>query len=456
MSRFGKKDAFQERLDRIEQERLQRDGATPEATATDTPRRVAPVKKRKAAAARVARPDPTKATGRRKGVGMVAIASVLFGAVVLGGTYGVNSLTRSLDVPIGEALKETMTNLVARKPTPDSFDGLKGSGPKEHKLYDTGWVMPHALVASGRGPGVALQTIATAAPAPAEGASRPPMVRFANNMDCTLRRPRPGEIVHNVNVNKTGHFTDTHAFSKEELAKATTDRVEGLLAHSRHYKNAAIARGRMGQIDVFVTDTSAPVYLALQVFGSDVMWNIHLAPGVTLAHVAMIGRKSGFAAPEGDFTFEALRISDFVDEGILYDNAEQRDCMVAPWRAVGTHWPLLKKQDDTHSAHVYRDQLRANREGYAAYSAWYRSKMGVTPDTNLVSALIASHALAGPVPERPVAMTPLSQRRVHMAQSDFVAFSTEELNAMHVDLLTAAAGGDLNSISPGVMEAQLQ
>jgi hypothetical protein len=326
--------------------------------------------------------------------------------------------------------------------------------------------MPNSLVAAAGTSGVPLEAVALEVPvgevaaAASDGSAPPPqtkgLIRFSNNDNCTLRRPRSGEVVHNVNFNKIGHYSDTHAFSKEELAKAAIDRVEGIRAHSKHYKNAAIAKGRMGQVDVFVTDTSAPVYLVLQIFDKDVIWNLHLAEGVTLAHVAMIGNKSGFAAPAGDYSYEALRIRDFVAKDDLFDNANIRRCMIAPWRPITDDWPLLGKQDDVHSASTYQGQLRGNREGYAAYAAWYRSQLGVMPDTNVVTALIAASALVGPMPQTPLPRNPVLRQQVHMAQTDYVAYSTAELDALHVDLLVAAAGGDLANIRSSVMEGKIQ
>jgi hypothetical protein len=434
LSGFGKKDKFQERLDRIAAERT---GVT-EITTT-------PIQS--------PRPKSRQPAKPQRRFGAFAIMGTLALTLVGGGVYAGAKLRMSFDVPLGQMGRDLITNAVARTPSIDTNDGLLTSGPKERKLSDTGWELPSPYVAA---PGRSDLTLATVAvmSAPTEGFStnQTEVTSFPLNTSCTLRRPRVDEVVRNVRFGDTAQYTHTHVFSKSELATAVERRIDGLLSHAKHYNNAATAKGRMGQIDVYVTDTSAPVYLVLQTFNHDVLWNIHLGDGVTLSHVAMIGNKSGFAAPEGDFTFEALRIEDFVEEDTFYRNEKLRPCMIAPWRSAEGDWPLLQKLDAGLDASTYKGQLRMITQGHGAFNDWYTGQLGVDADVNLTSALKAAHALAGPVPTQPVQHEPITGRRLYIAENDFVAFGNAQLDAHHNDLLLAATGGNLSILNPDPME----
>ena len=432
----NKHDAFQKRLDQIEEER--RGMAGPKASSKP----VAP------------RTRISGIAGRTKG-GLIVIAALCL-SVLGSGAYAFKQFTGGLDVSLSEYAMDKMLNVVAREPTVSDYDGLLTSGPKERKLGDTGWELPPAYVLAAGRSDLTFEAIAVSAASSTDAdgkAPKPAVSTFALNDQCTLRRPKADEVVHNVTLADTSRYTHIHSFSKQELAEAVVDRVAGITAHKRHYKNAATAQGRMGQVDVYVTDTSAPVYLVLQVFDKDVLWNIHLAEGAQLGHVAMIGNRTGFAAPDGGYSYEALRIRDFVAEEDLYENEERRPCMLAPWRKAQADWPLMGKQDDQHSAHIYRDQLRRLQQGYAAYAEWYGGEVGVTPDTNLVTANRAATVLVGPLPDAPVTQEALAGRQLYLADNDYVAFGTAELDALHVDLLVAAAGGDLATLKPGVQKA---
>lgn len=381
---------------------------------------------------------------------------VLLGLLVAGLGGGVYALGTfgSTEVPLSRITDRLLASTVARTPTPDSFDGLIASAPRARKQHDTGWVLPSPHVITPRRSDLTLEQIAVTLPPPQEA---PQQVRsFARNAGCTLRRPQKGEVLRNVRLYEPARYTHTHAFWNAELAEAVVDRIEGLTRDPNHYKNGAIADGRMGLVDVFVTDTSAPVYLVLQSFNRDVIWNLHLAPGVTLRHVAMIGNKSGFAAPPGSYTHEALRIGDFIDDDTVNDNETIRPCMVAPFRKPQGDWPLLAKVTDPRDGSHYRDMLRLMSQGHRAFDAWYSATLGQPADVNLTSAISTAHALSGPEPAAPIPLEPVESRLLHLMATDHVAFGNDQLLALHDGLLLAATGGDLSILHPAPMEVSPQ
>lgn len=431
MGGFGQNDKFQERLNRIQSEN---GGGQPPKGPTGSKRATG---------------------GRGMGVRLAGFGLVitLVLGVFGGAIYGVKKFSASLDAPMGKMLKDGFLKSVFKEPKPSAYDGLLTSGPKERKQYDTGWELPSPYVAAQGRTDLLLEQIAVAAQGTQNASDiAPEVITFPLNTACTLRRPTAGEVVHNVRLQDSARYTNTHMFSKAELAKAVHDRIEGITRGPMHYQNAAIAKGRMGYVDVFVTDTSAPVYLVLQNFNHDILWNIHLAAGARLAHVAMIGNKSGFAAPEGEHSFEALRIEDFIDGDDLYDNDTLRPCMIAPWNKPDPDWPLMQKLNSERDGTMYRRQLSGITKGHAAFNSWYTEQTGVDSEHNLATAQKAAHVLAGPLPATPVVMQALEQRTLRVAQNDYVTFGETGLLALHDDLLMAATGGDLSILNQPAME----
>lgn len=395
--------------------------------------------------------QPQKSPSRLLRLLAVVFVGVCF-LVVIGGVVFFSSQPQLLvEMMTRETNVKRLTEHLASAPSFDSFDGLVASGPKERKLGDTGWEVPADYVAHQNQSDltlarVARQTDPTASPA----RERPEIVSFFANSDCTLRRPNNSEVVHTVRLNDTARYTNMHMFSKSDLAQAVIDRISGLQSTKKNYKNAAIAEGRMGQVDVFVTDLRKPVYLMLQSFNRDIAWNIHLAPGVTLSHVAVIGRKTAIAGPDTGFTVEALRIEDYLkdDDSDIYENREPRRCMIAPFREVQGHWPLHDRLDHPIDGAHYTNQMRTLSQGHAAFAIWYNAQTGLSPNTNLTQIETAANAIAGPIPDDPILQTPIQHRRIHAVENDFVVFGNEELDAPHHDLLMAATGGDLALLNP--------
>lgn len=438
MKKPGKTDRFQERLDRIQSEREHDRQSLPEVRNAPVDRMA--VKKQ---------PRMKKSSPNAPLVKAAALVAVTVVAIVGAGAFAVSKVNASVDLPLRQMALDFISDAVAVTPTSRTYDGLLDSGPKNLKLNDVGWEIPASMVAAAGRQDITLAQIAVASAdaQPVQGS----VVPFSNNSSCTLRAPRAGEVVRNVRLNNTAKYTHAHLFSKAELAKAVGDRIEGITRDPKHYKNAAIPKGRMGQVDVYVTDTSGPVYLVLQTFNRDVLWNVHLAPDATLAHVAIIGNKSGFAAPQGDYTYEAIRIEDFVEEDKMWDNSEMRTCMVVPWRKAEADWPLLQKQNDGRDASTYRNQLKGIVQGFAAYNRWYMSQLGVDADHNLTAAFSAAHVLSGQPPAMPITTRSIEQRKLHVAQSDYIAFGDAQLEQLHNDLLLTATDGDLSILKTSKM-----
>lgn len=321
-----------------------------------------------------------------------------------------------------------------------------------------GWVYPALQVVTADGETLPLAQIATGGLPNGTRSAPAGLTPFAANDACTVRRPAAGEIIHNVRLESATVDSEVHAFSNVEMAEALRQHLEGLAKTPRHHQVGSKAEARMGVVDVFVTDTSAPVYLVLQAWKiyerQDMIWNIHIAPGVELSHVVMIGDRSGVVLPTGAVTFEALRIGDFIEGMGFEDNEARRPCMVAPFRTPRDDWravELASEDNDLQVNHVYYFNT-----GYRMFNEWYTQAFGVDAGTNLISVAGAAHVLVGPTPTEPIGYRPLSASRVHVTQTDHMVIGDDAWLAVHDETLTRALGGDLTSFDPGPRGAALR
>lgn len=273
---------------------------------------------------------------------------------------------------------------------------------------------------------------------------------LATNSDCTLRRPQAGEVVRNVRLGYATGPGAIHSLSNADMADALLEHLEGQQVSQRHYQYGKTASGRLQQVDVFLTDTSAPIYLVLQALQGGTLWNVQTAPGVTLSHVAMIGENIALADLPESTSFEAIRISDFVTNFEFGANETFRECMVAPYRLPKEHWKGVARARAGNDLFV--NQMFSYNTGHAAYDGWYTSVLGVDAETNVTEAHNAAHVLSGPLPEAPLTYQSIEGRTVHVSANDHVLTSDIAVKEAHAALLLAAVGGDISLLDPAPRE----
>ncbi|MDJ0992227.1 MAG: hypothetical protein QNI90_01510 [Dinoroseobacter sp.] len=279
---------------------------------------------------------------------------------------------------------------------------------------------------------------------------------FDANTECSLRNPVEGELLHNIRIERSNADTLAHAFSTQSMVEALDAHIEGVTSgNAENYKIGTMAEGRMAKVDVFVTDTRAPLYLMLQDFRSRTIWNLHLAEGVTLSHVALIGETAAVAGLPDGASVEALRISDFIKTDEFGSNDEIRPCMVVPWRVPQDDWIGLAKAKSGNM--LFENQMYSYNAGARAFAAWYQDAMGGwTPYENLVAVNQTAHVLAGPVPDTLVPYTPLSARRAKIIKADHILIGDDALTALHDETLAMAIGGDVAMLDPAPVELEVQ
>ena len=263
---------------------------------------------------------------------------------------------------------------------------------------------------------------------------------------CSFRKPRAKEIVANVHVGRGLMKTPVHVFSREELEKRSERWVE---LYKRKGENAPsqVNSGSdvLKAIDVVVTEKSKPVYLVLQNEWSNTLWNVHTAPGVVIAHVAVLG--SGAVG--------VANLKPNVPVEFMNDRALQK-CDVTPVREPADHWLFVRRVKNGSSGDLKRE-LAENTRLHHTYSKWFDENFGMPSETAVIGIEEASHVLVGPLPETPekrVAFRPLKGARVRIAHEDYVfASGRADYRSAHDQLVrevvTEQAGGDLTSIDKG-------
>lgn len=279
---------------------------------------------------------------------------------------------------------------------------------------------------------------------------------IARNAQCSLRAPLASEKVVNVRIENALLASPVQAFSDQDLANQLLANIETVTKKGNTTVPDARVGGQVSGLDVFLTDTAAPLYLVLQNLGPGVIWNIHAAPDVTLAHVAIIASGySGLVDPPNDASFEALLVSDFVPPHNFGADDVIRPCMIRPWRNPQPDWIGSLKAEGGNT--LYENQMSTYAKGYAAFNSWYTATLGVDASTNLVTARDAAHVLIGPAPAEPIAYRAMAGRDVHFMQTEHVfagdsATRHTSIDRLHDDLLLAAIGGARSLLDPARIE----
>lgn len=320
----------------------------------------------------------------------------------------------------------------------------------------TGPLFASPNVAHANLDGLNLAAVASGVSLPDATTAVSAVLPFLSNTRCEVRQPRPSETVASVRIEDALLYAPIQAFSEEALRTTVLEDIETVTLDGQAFPDDGHQLGRKTSIDVFVTDTTAPVYLVLQNMGSGVIWNVQAAPGAEVAHIAIIAAEhSGVVLPTVSTTFEGLLVSDFLTPYKFGDDSSDRSCMIRPWRAPQPSWVGVQNAalGDTDAD----DEMFAYREGYAAYNRWYTAAFGVDAGTNVVSARDAAHVLVGPTPATPVPYRTLSGQDVQLMDTDHI-FSgdpgtLDQLSrSLHTNLLTAAIGGDVSALDPAPMQ----
>jgi len=368
--------------------------------------------------------------------------------VAFGGYHAVMALPNDLKAFVGLPVDEIdITSTDASETAPETE-------PEDASLF--GAILRSPVVASLETDPLALDDITVNVELPTADAVLGDLIPFDRNVSCQLRRPLGDERVVNVRIENGLLPAPLQAISHAQLVDQLLKNVRAITQDRRPADSAGRMTGAFDSVDVFVTDTSAPLYIVLQNMGGNTLWNLHLAPEVRVAHVALISE--GFPAvvnlPDGA-TVEGLHVGDFVEPHQFGADANVRDCMIRPWRKPTAEWTAPHEAAEGNV--LLENQITSYTQGHAAFDAWYRQTLGVGASAHVVAPRMAAHVLVGPVPSAPIPYLSVAGRDVHIMRTDTniagdSAARADLTEALHQDVLRAAIGGDLAALDPPAME----
>lgn len=107
-------------------------------------------------------------------------------------------------------------------------------------------------------------------------------------LGCLLTRPMPGSLVGHVTAGQSRKPIGMTTYGEAHLAEAVAAFVDAYRQAGPEDRITLIAP-QFETYDVVVTETGAPVYLVLETVGRNQIWNIHVAEGVQIERVVLLG-----------------------------------------------------------------------------------------------------------------------------------------------------------------------
>jgi hypothetical protein len=266
-------------------------------------------------------------------------------------------------------------------------------------------------------------------------------------LGCRLTPPLEGSRIGHVTAGAGGAPTALATYTDVDLASAVQAFVDAYRALDEGEPPLPQAPPFVAQ-DVVITDIAAPVYLVLSARGGDRLWNLHLAPGVRVERVILLGSSQvGVANLDPLIPVEVI-----LDDGLA-------TCGLDPSypASAGTRINLGPDEGGLPAAEASR--ARDNRaRAIAAYDTWFRDSFGVTASASRIGFDLGSVALVGPVPgegQPKAEHATLAGAKVRITQDQFFEVSgqgpaSESFPLRVRAIATSFAFGDLGYLRQGV------
>ena len=310
-----------------------------------------------------------------------------------------------------------------------------------------------ALAVTADGSGASLDKLATGFAPTGPTSEVGAITRFDANAECTLRPVGSNEKLINVHIASSERPAPLQALNDARILADIETAAKETIARGLPFGGINAQRGMFGAIDLIVTDTTAPLYLSLHSHGRK-YWRIHTAPGVTIAHIALISNgASAVTGDIGDASVEALRARDWGNqENFYHDRRAPEDiaCMARPFRKPDETWAAWAGAEAGNT--IDGNLLFGQDKGFDAFEYWFLQTLGVSSQTNMISAYHASAVLIGDPPASPLVLS-ADPSPVRIVAHDHVltgapALREAQLVKMYENAVSAAAGVDWNDVLP--------
>ena len=257
---------------------------------------------------------------------------------------------------------------------------------------------------------------------------------------CSFPAPKPDEILAKVHVDGSQMGSAVYVSSREMMGERTKKYIENYKA-GHDIVPLNIGDDRMGIVDVVVTEKTKPVYLTIA-YSSSTIFNIQLAEGARLSHIALIGfGTAGIANVDPSVPIEVL------------NGKAMQSCNVTPVRQPADHWLFVQNAKEDPAL---KDVLAKNFSMYNSFSSWYRQNFGVSSGPDAIGAAGASHVLVGPLPEmlearvkfKSLEGAPLLLSKINYVYVGTGADYERKFTDLIIESATKLAGGDLTKLKP--------
>lgn len=264
---------------------------------------------------------------------------------------------------------------------------------------------------------------------------------------CRLTPPLQGTTVGHVTAGATGLDLPILTYNDSDLAAA----VQVFVNLYREFGKAEVRQpeGLAYEVyDVAVTETRAPVYLVLESFTRNRIWNIHLAPGARIERVVLLGGvQSGVA-----------NLDPVVPVEVLPGDALAA-CGIQPAYALNPGHRFFEVLANGPSSYKEEAEVTfaAMQEGIAAYNTWFRDSFGLRADESRAG-FGGTISVVGPQPgeaEPKAVYASIQGARIRMTQDAYVEIRGqvapgEDFAARVIAIATTFASGDLANLRQGV------
>lgn len=331
-----------------------------------------------------------------------------------------------------------------------------------------GWVATGKVVIDKNGQAFALPQIAQAELAASGQADQnnskaPKVFALRPNAECAIKRLNPDHKLINLQLGKSTLDGPVHNINEAELALALVDQVDYVKRSIGLQQSSVISVGNSRGVNLFVTDTSAPLHMVLQSRDADTIWNLHTAPGVKLAHITMIAiGHAGVAGVPDNTPVELLSARDFVTDFSTDGLGVEWDCFPVFTRRPNENWSILddaptnvvKALDQkSQTPALVNTDLEARFLFADRYNKWLTSALELDHVPEAFDAWEAGHLLIGPPPDPALPFVPAWEKPIYLVPRDYIFVGPTSRRRASVQklqnaLMTEAIGIDPSKYVP--------
>jgi hypothetical protein len=265
---------------------------------------------------------------------------------------------------------------------------------------------------------------------------------------CRLTPPLDGTVVGHATSGETSLTLPMLTYNDSNLAGAVQGFVDGYreLGSTKVTYPSGLA---YDAYDVAVTETRAPVYLVLENSVRNRIWNIHIAPGVQIERVVLLGGTHAGVA----------NLDPVVPVEVLPGEA-MAACGIEPAYPLNPGHRFFEVLKDGPES--YREEAESKyilmQDRVAAYNTWFRDSFGVTAVETRAGFDDTTLSVIGPQPgeaEPKAVYAPIQGSRIRMTQDiyfeiDGQVAEGEDFAGRVKAIATSFAFGDLTTLRQGV------